>query len=178
MFDLKRPWVLGRRGLLKRDCHVLSASVSVVCIFRDDNVYICVMKVSKGESNFKRRKASVENGLDEGKIWEEKHWGDIGTVQARRPEQELSCAWAVEGRRKRAGVGLSGQSLFPMLYPGHPVYKDHILTFQRQESKEQVEIKREICLQSSTLLRRNQAYGPRRRATDTGQDSRVKMGVI
>lgn len=67
MFDLKRPWVLGRRGLLKRDCHVLSASVSVVCIFRDDNVYICVMKVSKGESNFKRRKASVENGLDEGK---------------------------------------------------------------------------------------------------------------
>lgn len=53
MLHLEGPWAPGRR--LQRDFQELSASVDVLCISRDDNVYLGVIKVRKGQRNFKER---------------------------------------------------------------------------------------------------------------------------
>lgn len=53
MLHLEGPWAPGRR--LQRDFQELSASVDALRISRDDDVYLGVIKVRKGQRNFKER---------------------------------------------------------------------------------------------------------------------------
>lgn len=124
--------------------------------FYDGHVYICVIKVSKGQRNFKKRKTGVENGLDEGKSLEGEALECYRNHERTRAGAELCMG--VEGRRERVWDG--GGNVLLVLYSGHPVYMTTSLIFQQKRGKSRWGCKGDKPAELFALLRRNQVNGP------------------